>query len=308
VPNFVRDELSQRSAEQLALVAIDAHDRRTEWTFGAVLQSSGSLAGALIEAGVSRGSVVLCLLGNRIEYPLAVLACLHIGAALLPCSEQLRSKDLALRLDRARPSAVLCDERNRGALDAAQPDCPVLTIPDAALLAPRAAPPFAELSDLDPAFVLFTSGTSGAPKMVTHGQRYVWGQRLQAEHWLGARAGDVVWSTATPGWSKSARNTFIAPWLGGAVALLQDRRFDPDERLDTIRRERVSVLCMAPTEYRLIAAHSTVEDVGSLRRLVTAGEALGIPALQEWQERTGLSIADGYGQTETGHLAGVRAG
>jgi acetyl-CoA synthetase len=306
--NFVRDFVETRPGAQRALVTLSESGQRHEHTFGSLSASSGSLAAALVEQGVGRGSVVLTLVGNRIEYVLSILACLRIGAAALPCSEQLRPKDIALRLARARPDLVVCDARNRPALDAAAPDCPVLTVPDASLFAGRAAPPAVELGPLDPAFVLFTSGTSGEPKLVTHGQRYVWGQRLQAAQWLAARPGELMWSTAAPGWSKSARNGFIAPWLCGAVALLQDRRFDPDERLDTVRREQVAVLCMAPTEYRLIAGHGPIAGAPSLRRLITAGEALGLPAAAAWRAQTGLEIADGYGQTETGHLAGVRPG
>jgi acyl-coenzyme A synthetase/AMP-(fatty) acid ligase len=262
----------------------------------------------LSEHGVRRGDVVLTLVGNGIDYAAAMLACLRIGAAMLPCSEQLRPKDIALRLDRARPAVVISHERNLAAVTEAAPECAVLTVPDPSLLTGHDAPPYAELGDLDPAFVLFTSGTSGAPKLVTHGQRYVWGQQLQARHWLGAQPGELAWSTAAPGWSKSARNSFLAPWWCGAVALLQDRRFDPAERLATIRAERVNVLCMAPTEYRLIAAHGPIDDVPSLRRLVTAGEPLGVPALEQWETQTGLRIADGYGQTETGHTTGARPG
>jgi acetyl-CoA synthetase len=235
-----------------------------------------------------------------------MLACMHLGAAMLPCSEQLRPKDIALRLGRARPVLVVCDERNREALDAARPECPVVTVPGPD--PDEAIPAFAELARDDPSFVLFTSGTTGDPKLVTHGQGYVHGQHLQARAWMAAAPGELVWSTAAPGWSKSARNSFLAPWLCGAAALLQDRRFDPDERLETIRREGVNVLCMAPTEYRLIAAHGPIGALPSLRRLVTAGEALGVPAVTAWREQTGLSIADGYGQTETGHVAGVRPG
>ncbi len=306
--NFARDVVARRSRDELAVVTLASDGSRAEWTFGAVLDAAAGLAAAFLDHGVQRGSVVLTLVGNRIEYVLAVIAGLHIGAPILPCSEQLRPKDLELRLRRARPSLVLCDVRNRPALDAAAPAGPVLTVPDAALLATSAPPPFAELGELDPAFVLFTSGTSGEPKLVTHGQRYVHGQQLQAREWMAARPGELVWSTAGPGWSKSARNGFIAPWLGGAAALLQDERFDPARRLATIRGEQVNVVCMAPTEYRLIAAAGPIGALPSLRRAITAGEALGVPAFATWREQTGLAIADGYGQTETGQVTGVRPG
>ena len=303
--NFVRDALATRARTDPALIALAADGTRQERTFGELLDESARFAGTLVAHGVRRGSVVLTLFGNCLEYPLTMLACLRIGAAMLPCSEQLRAKDIALRLRRARPDLVLCAARNLAAVEAAQPACPVLTSP---IGEQGEVPEYAELDDDDPSFVLFTSGTSGEPKLVTHGQRYVWGQRHQAEHWLGARPGELVWSTAAPGWSKSARNAFLAPWLCGAVALLQDRRFEARERIDTVRREGVNVLCMAPTEYRLIAADGPIAEVPSLRRMITAGEAIGVPAARAWRDQTGLSIADGYGQTETGHLIGVPPG
>lgn len=308
MPNFVRDVVGRRPAGERALLTLDADGTRREWTFGELDAAAGSVAGALAAHGVGRGSVVLTLVGNRVEYPLVMLACLRLGAAMLPCSEQLRAKDVALRLAKARPAVVVCDERNLAVVEAAAPDCPVLAVPDPSLLSGHEPPPYAELEPTDPAFVLFTSGTSGDPKMAVHGQRYVWGQHLQAEHWMAARPGELVWSTAAPGWSKSARNAFVTPWLCGAAALLQDRRFDPDERLATVRAEGVNVLCMAPTEYRLIAGHGPIAGVPSLRRLVTAGEALGVPAHEAWLAQTGLAISDGYGQTETAHISGVRPG
>jgi acetyl-CoA synthetase len=306
--NFVRDFVATRPPDDLALVTLAPGEQRRQWTFGELDSASGRFAAAFTERGVRRGSVVLTMLGNRAEYALTMLACLGIGAAMLPCSEQLRAKDLALRLARARPTLVVCDERNRDVVESAGPDCPVAFVPDESLLADRLAPPYAELTDLDPAFILFTSGTSGDPKLVTHGQRYVWGQHLQATEWMAARPGELVWSTAAPGWSKATRNSFIAPWLGGAAALLQDERFDPARRLATIRAEGVAVLCMAPTEYRLIAAHGPIGELPSLRRSITAGEALGVPAFDAWRSQTGLEIADGYGQTETGQVTGVRPG
>jgi acyl-coenzyme A synthetase/AMP-(fatty) acid ligase len=161
-----------------------------------------------------------------------------------------------------------------------------------------------DLEPTDPCLITFTSGTAGGPKGVVHGQRYLSGQALQAEHWLAPRPGDLVWCTAASGWSKSARNVFVAPWMRGAAALLHDARFDPHERLELLERERVDVLCMAPTEYRVIAKRATLRGLRALHGLVAAGEALNPEVLRAWHEATGLRIRDGYGQTETGQLTG----
>ena len=153
--------------------------------------------------------------------------------------------------------------------------------------------------------MVFTSGTSGTPKPIRHGQRYLAGQRVQAEHWFGARPGELAWCTAASGWSKSARNSFIAPWLRGATALLHDARFDPAERLALIERERVDVLCMAPTEYRVMAKRTELRELPTLRHAVAAGEPLNPEIVHLWQDRVGVSVHDGYGQTETGALTGM---
>src|SRR5205823_74460 len=178
--------------------------------------------------------------GNRPEWVLTMVACFRIGAVALACNEQLRAKDLKLRLAAANPRLIVADERDVGELQAAAPGCPVLTIPDHRLFEHDPAPA-ASLSATDPCLVTFTSGTTGEPKGVVHGQRYLPGQQLQASHWLGAQPGDLVWCTAASGWSKSARNVFIAPWLRGATALLHDARFDPQQRLEILTAERVNV-------------------------------------------------------------------
>jgi acyl-coenzyme A synthetase/AMP-(fatty) acid ligase len=143
---------------------------------------------------------------------------------------------------------------------------------------------------------------------VLHLQRYLTGQRLQGEHWMGVQPGDVVWCTASSGWSKSARNVFVAPWLRGGTALVHDGRFEPDQRLATIRDEGVRVLCMAPTEYRIIAKRVEIPRLPRLRTCVAAGEALDPPVISTWRDATGHEIRDGYGQTETGQLTGFAPG
>src|SRR5947208_7286706 len=134
--NFARDVVEAAPAGRRALVTISREGERREWTFGEVAEGSARLAGTLAARGVRTGDVVMTLMGNRPEWVLAMVACFRIGAVVLPCTEQLRANDLRLRLKIARPAAIVCDARNRAELDAAGPDCLVLTVPDARLLEP----------------------------------------------------------------------------------------------------------------------------------------------------------------------------
>jgi acyl-coenzyme A synthetase/AMP-(fatty) acid ligase len=301
--NFARDVVDAAPPARLAMVELARDGARREWRFGEVSDRSARLAGALGARGVAPGDVVLTLIGNRAEWVLTMVACFRIGAVALPCNEQLRASDLRHRLATASPRLIVADERNTGELSQAAPGCEVLTIPDSALFGHDPVPPI-ELKPTDPCLITFTSGTTGEAKGVVHGQRYLPGQRLQSEHWLDARAGDLVWCTAASGWSKSARNVFIAPWLRGAAAMLHDARFDPAERLELLASEHVNVLCMAPTEYRVIAKRATIQPLPELRTLVAAGEALNPEVIRAFSEALGLEIRDGYGQTETGQLTG----
>jgi acetyl-CoA synthetase len=302
--NFAAEIVDAAPAERLALVELARDGTRREWSFGELADHSARLAGALRAQGIGRGDVVMTLIGNRPEWVLTMIACFRLGAVVLPCTEQLRAKDIELRLALARPALIVADERNLGEL--AGVATPVLSIPDPSLFRhpPAAA---VELAPDEPCLITFTSGTSGEPSGVVHAQRYLYGQRLQAEHWLAPAPGELVWCTAASGWSKSARNVFIAPWLRGAAALLHDARFDPAERLELLERERVGVLCMAPTEYRVIAKRVELRPFPELRGMVAAGEALNPEVLRAWREATGLEIRDGYGQTETGQLTGASA-
>lgn len=303
--NFVRDVVAVADPRGTALIELARDGRRREWTFGEVFDRSERLAGTISRSGVGRGDVVMTLIGNRPEWVLTMVGCFRIGAVVLACTEQLRAKDLRLRLESARPTLILADERNRVELEQALvgwSGTHVLMFPGDDLFAGPPGAPYAELAPTDPCLITFTSGTSGEPKPVLHGQRYLEGQRLQAEHWLAPSPGDITWCTAASGWSKSARNVFIAPWLRGATAVLHDARFDPDERLEILEREQVNVLCMAPTEYRVVAKRAQLRAIPSLRGLVAAGEALNPEVLRAWRDATGLDVRDGYGQTETGQL------
>jgi acetyl-CoA synthetase len=237
-----------------------------------------------------------------------MLTCFRIGAVAMPCNVQLRRGDLEHRVAAADPKLTIGDEAHLREL----PDgVPYMTLSELADVLDEDLPqePPVQPADLDPedpAVIIFTSGTTGKPRGVVYPQRYLAGQRLQAEHWFGARGDDLAWCTAATGWSKSARNVFIAPWLMGAAALLHDARFDPAERLEIIEREGVNVLCQAPTEYRMIAKRTALRPIPGLRHLVSAGEPLNPEVIRAFRTDAGLAIHDGYGQTETGAVTGMR--
>jgi acyl-coenzyme A synthetase/AMP-(fatty) acid ligase len=237
-----------------------------------------------------------------------MVTCFRLGAVAMPCNVQLRRADLAHRAAAANPKLALADERYLHEL----PDgIPYMMLAELADVLDEDLPQDApvepvDLDPDDPAVIIFTSGTTGSPRGVVYPQRYLTGQRLQAENWFGAREGELAWCTAATGWSKSARNMFIAPWLCGAAALIHDGRFDPEERLAIAEREGVNVLCQAPTEYRMIAKRAALRPIPGLRHLVSAGEPLNPEVIRAFREEAGLAIHDGYGQTETGPVAGMR--
>jgi acyl-coenzyme A synthetase/AMP-(fatty) acid ligase len=305
--SFVGTVVDAANPARLALVAIARDGEPREISFGEVADRSARMAGALAARGVRSGDVVMTVVGNRPEWAYAMLACWRIGAAAQPCTEQLRPADLRARMEKVDPAAVVADERDLDLVAASGFDGPVLAVPDEALyeFEPVRARDFA---DEHPALIVFTSGTAGEPKPIRHGHGYLAGQRVQAEYWYGARAGDLCWCTAASGWSLSARNAFVAAWIRGAPALLHDARFDADERLALLDSERVSVLCMSPTEYRAIAKRCELRPLASLRHACAAGEPLNPEVVRAWEDGAGVAVHDGYGQTETGHLTGMPIG
>jgi acetyl-CoA synthetase len=308
--NFIEDVIQRFPFSREAIVAIDAEGRRKVHHFSHMFARSLGLSGVMLASGVRRGDVVMILVGNRIEWVISMLACFRMGAVALPLNPQLTAEDLAYRVDVTDPALAIGEAEY---LDRLPDGMTCLDMEDLArafdedLTQPLPAE-CAELEPDDPALIVFTSGSTGEPRGVIHSQSYLTGQLTQAEYWFGALPGDLAWCTAAPGWSKSSRNTFIAPWLCGAKALLVDERFDPGTRLDIARREKVNLLCQAPTEYRMLAGRTELGPLPDMRRMVSAGETLNPGVIAAFREATGVEIADGYGQTETGAVAGMRPG
>jgi acetyl-CoA synthetase len=302
--NLIKDLMERSPASRLGIVCLDAEANRRDWYFGELVAKSAGLSGAFAARGVERGDVVMTLVGNRIEWVLSLLACWRMGAVALPCNTMLRRHDLEHRVAAADPKLCVGEE---GLLTEMPDGVPLMTMADIEAVMDEDRPqetPAAveEMEAEDPALIVFTSGTTGAPRGVVHAYRYLMGQQVQAERWFGSRKGDLAWCTTATGWSKSARNVFLAPWLTGAAAVIHDRRFEPAERLDFAEALGVNVLCQAPTEYRMLARRTQLRRLPALRRMVSAGEPLDPETIAAFKEATGLEPADGYGQTETGHV------
>jgi acetyl-CoA synthetase len=308
--NLISDLIEGFPFSKLALVALDRAGRRRDWHFSELYAMSAGLSGAFAARGIRRGDVVMTLMGNRVEWVLALLACWRMGAVALPCNTMLRRADLRLRAGAAGVALCVGEEE----LLAELPDgIPYMTIADVEAVLdedrPQEAPAGIErMGAEDPALIVFTSGTTGEPRGAVHGYRYLLGQRPQAQHWFGSRDGELAWCTTATGWSKSARNVFLAPWLTGAAAVLHESRFDPAERLELVDALGVNVLCQAPTEYRMEAKRAQLRPLPRVRRMVSAGEPLNPGVISAFRDATGLDVADGYGQTETGQVTGNLAG
>jgi acyl-coenzyme A synthetase/AMP-(fatty) acid ligase len=307
--NFTRDVVEYLAGDphRRALTFVDDYRVLQQYTFAQLSVDAARWAHVLRGTkAVPQGGRVLVLVGKVPAWTTILLGALKGGIVAVPCPEQLRARDLAFRVRHCDASLLVADRRAQDEVDAMQGllerPVAVLYLDEAEQLLQRqpSRAPTEDTRWYEDAFILYTSGTTREPKGVTHTHAYSFATRMQAECWLGARPGDVVWCTAGTGWAKSIWNVLLGPWSRGAEIILHDSPFDGAERLDLIDRLGVTILCQAPTEYRLMAKLDGLEryPLSRLRHAVSAGEPLNPQVVDRFREAFQLTVHDGYGQTE----------
>jgi acetyl-CoA synthetase len=308
------------SKDRTALWIVDAaQDRQTRLSFAALSRRSNQVANFLRAQGLKRGDHLLLLLGNVVPLWETMLAAMKLGVVVIPATTLLTAEELRDRLDRGKARAVVAAQDQVAKFAGLGADGLVRIVVgpsaegwrsyDEAANAPETFAPDGPTQADDPMLLYFTSGTTAKPKLVRHSQRSYPVGHLSTMYWLGLQPGDVHLNISSPGWAKHAWSCFFAPWNAGAtVFVVNQPRFDAKGLLGIIGRCGVTTLCAPPTVWRLFIQ----EDLGafkvSLREVCGAGEPLNPEVIDQVRAAWGLTIRDGYGQTETTALAGNSPG
>jgi len=298
-----------RNNQQTALWLVDENHHDTKLSFAEMSARSNRVANFLRAQGVKRGDVLLLMLPNIVPLWETMLACMKLGAVLIPATTLLVEDDLLDRFERGGVRHVVC-----GPTDAAK----FATIPGdySRILVGGSVDGWTDYAehqscsdqftpdrptDVNETFLLyFTSGTTSKPKLVAHSyQSYPIGH-LSTMYWIGLRAGDIHCNISSPGWAKHAWSNFFAPWNAGATVFVYNSgRFQAKQMLETLVRCGVTSLCAPPTVWRMLMQ----EDLGAypvkIRELVGAGEPLNPEVIDIINKAWGITIRDGFGQTET---------
>lgn len=302
-------------ADQPALIVTGDTGTQT-LTFAELSARSTQVAGWFQSLGVARGDKFMMMLDNEIELWEAMLAAIKIGAVILPTTVMLDSKALASRVERAGVQWALTNQQNIGKFSevadfGVDPASVGLFVTghdpvDGAYAYTDAYASTHELTVDGPTpadaemLVYFTSGTTSEPKMVLHTQESYSVGHFSTLYWLGVDADDVHLNISSPGWGKHAWSSFFAPWIGEATVLsVNYARFDATTMLNVIEEFSVTSLCAPPTVWRMLIHSNMAQVQNPPTNALSAGEPLNLSTLKSVREAWGVTIRDGYGQTET---------
>lgn len=315
----VIDDWARQDPQKQAIFWVDDEGNEQTRSFQEISSNSKKLAKALQQAGISRGDTVIVILGREVEWWEVFTAVLRMGAVISPGTTQLSSNDIEYRINAAAASCVVSNAVNAEKVEAAAANCPSLKsnlITDTSRQGwidyhscmnefDDNFDPVATRAD-EESMCYFTSGTTGYPKMTIHTHSYAIGHQPTGRYWLDLQESDLHWNISDTGWAKAAWSSYFGPWLCGATLFIHNGAgFSAAQTLQYLEKYPITTMCGAPTIYRMLVLEDLSSyDFSSLRHCVGAGEPLNPEIIEVWKKATGITIRDGYGQTETAILCG----
>lgn len=314
----VMDQWAEQKPEKLALLWTNDEGECIRFSFKDIKEQSDRAAAYFQQLGIGKGDMVMLILKRRYEFWLSMLALHKIGAVAIPATHMLTTHDIVYRNNRASVKAIICagEDYIMEQVAGSKADSPTLEI--LVSIGPKQADGFhdwhkewndapafvrpADKNDNDDTMLMyFTSGTSGEPKMVAHDFLYAMGHLTTGVYWHNLSEDSIHLTVADTGWGKAVWGKMYGQWFAGAAVFVFDHeKFTADKILRQIEKYRITSFCAPPTVYRfLIHEDFSNYDLSSLRYCCTAGEALNPAVFDKFKELTGISLMEGFGQTET---------
>jgi len=297
-----------RGNERPALVIAEEDGTSRQRSFDEMAYASDQMAAWLAAKGVAKGDSVIVMLGNQIELWESMLAVMKLGAVIMPTTTAVGPVELEDRITRGAAKFVICNPADTGKFDEVPGDYTRICVGESAgwpnlreayaLDVPPAEHPGTKATDR--LLLYFTSGTTSRPKLVEHTQVSYPVGHLSTMYWLGLEPGDVHLNISSPGWAKHAWSCFFSPWIAEATVFIYNyARFDAAALLRQLREQHVTSFCAPPTVWRMLIKADLSGGPGDLREVIGAGEPLNPEVIDQVREHWGLTLRDGYGQTET---------
>jgi acetyl-CoA synthetase len=303
------DGLAGERGNETALWIVEQDGSEQRFTFAELSRRSNQVATWLRAQGVSRGDRIVVMLGNQVELWETILAAMKLGAVIIPSSTLLGPADLRDRIDRGEARHAVVGAAHVGKFVEVTGDYNRIAVgarvdgwrcfADAHAASSTFSPDGTTRAS-DTLLLYFTSGTTAKPKLVEHTHASYPIGHLSTMYWIGLRPGDVHMNIASPGWAKHAWSNVFAPWNAGACVLLFNyERFDARALLAQMDRCGVSTFCAPPTVWRMLIQADLRQLRKPPREAVGAGEPLNPEVIEQVQAAWGITIRDGFGQTET---------
>jgi acetyl-CoA synthetase len=301
-------DLMATDNDRPALHIVEETGADNTYSFDDLRRRSNGLAIFLAAAGLGKGDRVAIMLGNQVELWVSMLAVMKLGAVVMPTTTALGPVDLADRVARGKVRAVIANSTDAAKFEQVPGDYLRLCVGERTEgwlsygdAEPAAEPPARpELLQTDPLLLYFTSGTTSKPKMVEHTQVSYPVGHMSTMYWLGVQPGDVHLNISSPGWAKHAWSCFFAPWIAEACVFIYNyARFDAPALLEQLRTQHVSTFCAPPTAWRMLIQADLSDGPGALREGIAAGEPLNPEVIEQVRNAWGITLRDGFGQTET---------